>query len=427
MSETKTLSSSPAGDTAAALLGEIDARLDTLSAVGAGGLTDAEVLALVPAWDGVAAKVASVRLRVLAEIDARGVAVSLAGASTTAGWVRSASRQHPGAAHRQVTVAGALTARYSSTGQALAGGTISFGHADVITRVLDGLGPAVDPLVLAEGERVLLDHAVSVDPATLAKIGTHLSYVLDPDGERALAAEETRMAQTRQAVFVGYGAGWQELRLRAEAEAMATIKAAIDGLSAPAPCTETGLDRRTAARRRADALLAVFDVALAAGDLPPSGGLPATLVVTVPLAMLRRDLGAAGKAGPASLEDGTALSAASARRLACDAQLLPVVLGAPSVPLDIGRASRLIPAYLRRALHLRDKQCRGLHCSRPARWCQAHHIKHWVDGGLTALDNLILLCGHHHRALHSEAGWTMTWTDGVPTLAKQVPGRGPAP
>src|SRR4051794_7939216 len=114
-------------------------------------------------------------------------------------------------------------------------------------------------------------------------------------------------------------------------------------------------------------------------------------------------------------ETGVPLSAPTARRLACDATIIPLVLGANSEPLDIGRATRLIPPAIRRALIARDRGCAFPGCRRPPRWCDAHHIKYWADGGETCLENLVLLCGHHHDLIH-HSQWTVAIADGRPVF-----------
>ena len=88
------------------------------------------------------------------------------------------------------------------------------------------------------------------------------------------------------------------------------------------------------------------------------------------------------------------------RRLACDADLIPVALGTRSEVLDVGRTHRLVTAPLWRALVCRDQHCAFPGCTRPPVMCHAHHIQHWLHGGKTKLANLVLLCGHHHRLIH---------------------------
>lgn len=101
------------------------------------------------------------------------------------------------------------------------------------------------------------------------------------------------------------------------------------------------------------------------------------------------------------IEDGPHISAETVRRLACDASIFRVVDGENGEPLNIGRKSRLIPPALRRALRMRDDGCRFPGCTHKY-FVDGHHIKHWADAGETSLDNLALLCRHHHRLVHEQ-------------------------
>lgn len=104
--------------------------------------------------------------------------------------------------------------------------------------------------------------------------------------------------------------------------------------------------------------------------------------------------------------NGTVLTPSQVRLNACDCAISRVVFGPDSQPLDIGRASRVIPPSLARAVIARDRHCQHPGCGRPARWCDIHHLIHWVDGGPTAIWNLILLCGYHHTFAHWPAART---------------------
>jgi hypothetical protein len=108
----------------------------------------------------------------------------------------------------------------------------------------------------------------------------------------------------------------------------------------------------------------------------------------------------AGKPGRSQLEDGTCVSAETSRRLACDASRIRLTRGAGGAVLDVGRKTRTIPPAIRRALEVRDRGCRFPGCG--LRFTDAHHVRHWADGGPTRLDNLVLLCRRHHRAVHEE-------------------------
>ncbi len=112
-------------------------------------------------------------------------------------------------------------------------------------------------------------------------------------------------------------------------------------------------------------------------DLPPdSHGAPTRLLVTTTLDALRDGLGSS-LAHDALNE----LSVATIRRLACDAEIIPAVLGSTGEPLDVGRAKRLVTAAIWVALVLRDQHCGFPGCDRPPLMCHAHHIRHWITGG----------------------------------------------
>jgi hypothetical protein len=132
--------------------------------------------------------------------------------------------------------------------------------------------------------------------------------------------------------------------------------------------------------------------------LPQSHGAVPRVAVTIDWEALRAGV------GEGVLDTGESLSAAAVRRLACDAEVLPFVLGSTSQLLDVGRASRLITLGLWLALLVRDRHCAFPGCGRAPIGCDAHHIVHWADGGATALHNLVLLCRTHHTMMHT-TGW----------------------
>ena len=129
--------------------------------------------------------------------------------------------------------------------------------------------------------------------------------------------------------------------------------------------------------------------------LPAHGGDATTVFVTMTLDQLRSELAVADLG-----LDGEVLTAAEARRLACAAELVPVVLGGASEILDVGRKARLHTPVMRKAMRLRDHHCRAEGCTVPAAWCQAHHLDPWSRGGHTSLARGLLLCSHHHQRAH---------------------------
>jgi Domain of unknown function (DUF222) len=174
-------------------------------------------------------------------------------------------------------------------------------------------------------------------------------------------------------------------------EAGAVLTAALDPLSAPNPCdTNGGRDLRPPDRRRAEALIELCRRAAAAGGSAPATT-KAQIVVTIEHDTLKNALRGAGH-----ILGGTVLSPQTVRKIACDASIIPMVLGSKSQPLDVGRTKRLVTPALLAALWSRDKGCTFPGCGRP----HAHHVKHWIDGGPTALLNLALLCAHHHTWVH---------------------------
>ncbi len=163
-----------------------------------------------------------------------------------------------------------------------------------------------------------------------------------------------------------------------------------------------GTPRLSAGEARADALVAIADAFLAGGGRSVrTGGDRYQVVLHADAAALSGD----EPGGRCELDDGPPVAIETARRLACDASLVRL-LERDGQPLRIGRKTRAVPPALRRALNARDRGCRFPGCG-SRRFLDAHHIEHWADGGATDLDNLLQLCGHHHRLLH-EGGYRIT-------------------
>jgi hypothetical protein len=190
---------------------------------------------------------------------------------------------------------------------------------------------------------------------------------------------------------------------------MRAIEAASDALYRGAKSDSTP------EQRRADALGLLAERAMGTGFEGPVSGTRAERYQVV-LHVDPSTLAADGEPGRAELEDGTRVSAETCRRLACDASVVTVKHAEDGSVLDVGRRTRSTPPSIRRALDVRDRGCRFPGCG--ARFADAHHIQQWADGGETRLENLILLCPHHHRLLH-EGGFRMelnAWPGGRPTF-----------
>ena len=196
--------------------------------------------------------------------------------------------------------------------------------------------------------------------------------------------------------------GMAEYRLRLDPEGSAVLEAILGPLAAPQPSTEHGSDLRTSDQRRADALVEVCRRAAAAG-----GAAPATAKAAVVVTMGYQDL--LDRTGAGTTLTGELLAPETVRKMACDAAIIPAVLGSRGEVLDLGRTVRLASPKQVQALWIRDKGCTFPGCSRPPAWCDAHHVWHWCDGGPTDLLNLALLCPRHHTIVHQK-GYTATVT-----------------
>ncbi|MBW4096083.1 MAG: DUF222 domain-containing protein, partial [Acidobacteria bacterium] len=141
------------------------------------------------------------------------------------------------------------------------------------------------------------------------------------------------------------------------------------------------------------ALVDCARIAVRTRQLPGNGGMKPQLVITMTLEQLT-----AGR-GSLNLPHAGPTSAGAIRRMACDAEVIPMVLGTGSEVLDVGRSVRIISKELRKALISRDGGCAFPSCDRPPQWCEAHHLDHWSHGGTTSLENSALLCSHHHPQL----------------------------
>ncbi len=400
---------------------------------------------------GLVSRVEAQRLRVLREVDQRRCTEDRGG-PTAAAWLRSALRVRPSAAGRLVRLAEALSCRYERTREALEAGRVSPDAAQVIVDALDAL--PVDPEeVRVRAEEFLLEKAAEMDPVALIRLGRHLQAVVDP-GADDLRDRGEQDAVARRVLNLSPDPWDGRLHLSGwlDPETGIALRTALDSYAAPAPGEDGRADVRTPAQRNADALAELIAGVLDGGGLPTTGGVRPHVTVTIPWSVMVGGLafsagrtscancancagqaptrtsassgpgspsGAAGipAGGGSPLPEsdwGVPLSGAAARRLACDARIIPVVLGAASEPLDVGRAAYVVPPAMRRALIVRDRGCAFPGCDRPPSWCHAHHVKHWAQGGDTAIGNLVLLCGHHHRLIHRGEWRVGIAGDGLP-------------
>jgi hypothetical protein len=390
----------------------------------------------------------------LAAVDRRGIAAQ-AGATSTQAWYRYAGDLHPVDASRQVRHARALEADLPRLRQAGVDGAVSWaklrvaaGQAAATPEHLMGL---IEPTLLAAAGELGLGSFERVCRQARARAEALLGD--DPD-RRAYEQRYLRVSPVGDLVRLD---GQLD---RADGQVLLT---ALEALSNPAttptgPRTgeagDAGRDLRTAGQRRADALVWLAGHALNTAELPSAAGHRPHLNVLVDLETLQAEarrvldpaqaggslwepldttglsvaeiwnrrvdraaallpaiaaklaadaVGAVGAAGVAGARRASRppapLPPAELLRVACDATLRRIVTAAAD-PIDVGRATRSIPAGLRAALHARDGGCIHPGCDRPPSWCEVHHLIHYLHGGPTDLRHTALVCGHHHRWAH---------------------------
>jgi 5-methylcytosine-specific restriction endonuclease McrA len=335
------------------------------------------------------------------------------GGGSTMAWLRRRCAMTVKAAAYRVHLARTLGELPAALDSARAG-RASFSNVAMIGHLAEDVG--LERLAPMEG--ILVGAAETLEPGPMRSFTQAVRLRLDPDG---VLADDNHAHQQRWFECEATYGGDYILRGLLDAEGGALLKTAIDTLGHGLAGGET----RMASTRRADALVELAATQLRCGEHRDVHGQRPHLTLTVSAETLRTGAATGAGARPAELSGVGPIHPATARRIACDAVRTVVTVAAPAadaspwtalttpvLPLSAAPARRTIPAHLRRALCLRDHGCRFPGCDRPPAWTDGHHIIHWVDGGPTALDNLVSLCRPHHRAVH-EQGWRIHIADGV--------------
>jgi hypothetical protein len=383
--------------------------VDDCLAVPAWSLRGQELIDCLDAAHAIQQKVTAVALALVREVDGSGLARE-AGATSTAAWLRNRLRLSPGAARLMVGDAERLDGGPTAVRDAVAAGAVSVEQARVITRAVDTVQREAGAAAADKAVGVLLGWASDFDPDSLRKLADRIldhvaPQVAEQAQQRALEEAERRGQRDRYVNISPQPDGQVRLAGLLDAEAGAVLRTALDPLTKP----HGQADDRTPGQRRHDALADICRLALRTGDLPDNGGgEPAQVVVTTSYDPLL------GQLGFGMLDTGQELSAEAVRRLACDAAILPAVLGGNGQVLDVARQRRSFTGAIRRGLVLRDRGCAFPGCDRPPRWCAGHHVRHWSSGGTTSLDNGVLLCARHHRVIHHDGWHVRIATDGHP-------------
>ena len=284
---------------------------------------------------------------------------------------------HPGEAQRLVRRANALSVM-PLTSLAYLSGSISGAQVDVLLEIR-----AIAPDQFDEAEGDLVDWALEI-PLT-RDLRKRLDYWLSQVASEELESDRDHIREARYLTLRREGEmvrvnGWFDI------ESGERLLAGLE--PGPAPAGDT----RSTPARRADNLLEMLE---GSSDRP-------SMIVHVSAETLLD-----GFPGISETGNGTHLTVDEIKRISCDASLTRVVFGPGSQPLDVGRTKRLVTPALRVAVMARDIHCAFPTCDRPERWCDVHHIIPWLAGGPTAIDNLVLLCRHHHTLVH-QAGWAIT-------------------
>ncbi len=344
--------------------------------------------------------------RVLAASDDVGEAHGLRDA---AAWLAVETRTTRREARRDLALGRALE-QHPDVASALTSGELRSEQARVIAEAVDALPAEVDAPVRELAETALLSRAAQHDARDLKQIGKRILDVVAPEvGESheaaVLAAEEARAIAGVELTLVDDGEGRCRGRFTVPSHVGAMLKRHLLALANPARHTEAELrdesgDWKPLRRRLGEAFVEYVE-RYPTDATPQTAGVNATVVVTMTLEQLLAEH------STALLDDGSRMTAGQARRLACEAGIIPVVLGSTSEPLDLGRLARLFNKAQRIALGLRDGGCTARGCETTASGCHAHHDDPWSRGGLTDLALGRLLCPRHHRLAH-DSRYAMT-------------------
>ncbi|MDF2049469.1 DUF222 domain-containing protein [Arthrobacter sp. Cr_A7] len=367
-------------------------------------------------------------------------------------------------------LATALTPTNTTTGEPahtttdpgmIAAPVLSSHAATIITATLDRLQHHTTPDTLDRIEQHLTTTAITADPDFLTRLAQRWNDTIDADGTEPT---EEALRHTQGAFIRKPRHGLHRVEIFAttdQYEHLLTVMNTATNPRTATPNTSTtnpdpdpderanpgreasvDLERRTRAQQQLDGLVSAVKAALTTNLLPTTGGNRPQIIATINYQDLLPHLpnptnnpwpttNTATCKGPdpkngtdteSKIRAGTGafvftgpVAATTLRKIACDADIIPALLGTNGEILDLGRKTRLFTPAQRLALTARDQGCTFPNCTIPAPWCEAHHITYWSHGGPTTTTNGALLCTHHHHLIHKEQ-WTITTTHGTPTF-----------
>ncbi|WP_024819952.1 HNH endonuclease signature motif containing protein [Arthrobacter sp. 31Y] len=361
------------------------------------------------------------------------------GYRNAAEFLRARLRIGIGEARRRLALAAEVLPRVGMTGQdvparrevladAIGSALVPSRSATIISTALDKVRHLADEEAITRMEQALTTTAVETDPDFVTTMTKRWIDHLDHDGpepsEEVLRQHQGAFLRKRRRY------GLHHIEIFATDEQYETLTTVMNTATNPRLTTPeaaadrtvlTGpdLDLRTRAQKHLNGLTGACSLAMRTGKLPSNGGLPPQLAVIIDERDLFERLTHHQRL---STDTGTGTGTATftgpihpttIRKIACDADILPVLLGSDSRVLDIGRTTRIFPPHIRKAITARDQGCTFPDCTMPAPWCEAHHTTYWSHGGTTSTDNGTLLCSHHHHLIHKEQ-WRINMKTGVP-------------
>ncbi|NKS87333.1 DUF222 domain-containing protein [Rhodococcus hoagii] len=363
----------------------------------------------------------ALRVATVAEIDERAVSFDTLGFRSVKQWLAANSLLEVPAAAR-ILALGRMLSRQPEIADAFNAGDISAEHAALIGKFCETPPRGMPNEALDSCRKVLLD-AASGPTATTTTVRTCISRL-----ERIFESDELPPSEdTERNEFHASKTLNGRVAVKGDLDAVTgeMLLTALSALTKPRNLLDDPAEKRTPARQRADAFAEILRRYLDSGDAPVEGGERPHLSLHVNAADLARSQSAHewtptddgsdlfGDNDIAHLPHTGPLSIATARRLACDCHLTPIVMD-DGVPINLGRTSRTVSKKQRRALIARDHSCAFPGCGAPPAHCEGHHVIHWADGGPTDLDNLVLLCRYHHTLLHHSHWEVKIGTDRKP-------------
>ena len=351
-------------------------------------------------------RVAELEARLASHAGTVGVAERV-GATSVANWWAHETRMTRAEAHRKTRLADGLD-HHPAVQAGLRAGDLLVDQARVIIKAVEDLPDHLDPDLVARAEAHLVGQAAHFDAIALRNLGRGLLHVIDPEAadahearllerEEREAAMATRLTMREDPDGITRGtfalptAQGQMFKKQLLAFAAPKHRAAVEG----------HLGERKPSPQRMGQAFAEWIERYPADHLPEAGGVSATVVITIPVETLL------GGLKPGVLDTGAVISPGQARRMACEAGLLPIVLGGKSEILDLGRTRRFHTKAQRIALAQRDGGCTADGCDWPPGLCHVHHDPSWATGGKTDIEHARLLCPKHHARAHDPA-FTMT-------------------